>query len=124
MPVLTRSLGATAASLVGAAVLSLGQANGGTAAKPQLTLVSATPLTIVGTGFRAGEMVRVSVRGDIGSGSARDDAGRNGRIVVRFRRVKLGRCPEYVIVARGDEGSRAVLRSLPRPCGIDPGPTR
>jgi hypothetical protein len=124
MPVLSKSLGATAAALIGAAVLSLGQAHGGTAANPRLTLVAGTPLTVVGTGFHAGETVRVSVRGDVGSGTARDDAGANGRIVARFRRVKLGRCPEYVIVARGDEGSRAMLRSLPRPCGIEPGPAR
>jgi hypothetical protein len=38
---------------------------------------------------------------------------------VRFPQLKLGRCPTYVVVAKGDEGSRATVRSIPRPCGID-----
>jgi hypothetical protein len=126
MPVLSRTLGAMAVVLAAAAVVSVGFADGEATAKPQLRIAAATPFTVVGTGFHAGETVRVIVRGESGSASARDDANAAGRIVVRFRRLalKLGRCPEYAIVARGDEGSTAALRSLPRACGIDPGPAR
>ena len=101
-------------------VLSAGVAEGRLTAKPQLRISDATPFTLVGTGFRAGETVRVTVRANTGGGSARDRAGTSGRIVVRFPRLKLGRCPVYLIVANGNEGSTATLRSLPRPCGIDP----
>lgn len=101
-------------------VLSAGVAEGRLTAKPQLRISDATPFTLVGTGFRAGETVRVTVRANTGGGSARDRAGTSGRIAVRFPRLKLGRCPVYLIVANGDKGSTATLRSLPRPCGIDP----
>jgi hypothetical protein len=40
---------------------------------------------------------------------------------VRFRRLKLGECAAYLVVANGNEGSVARLRSIPRACGIDPG---
>ena len=42
-----------------------------------------------------------------------------GRIAVRFRGMTLGDCPTYLVSARGSKGSRATLRSIPRPCGID-----
>jgi hypothetical protein len=42
---------------------------------------------------------------------------------MRFARLKLDNCPEYMISARGNKGSRAAVRSVPRTCGIDPRPT-
>jgi hypothetical protein len=108
------------AVLAAVVVLSVGVAQGRPAAKPQLRIADASPFTLVGTGFRAGETVRVTVRANTGGGSARDRAGTTGRIAVRFPRLKLGRCPVYLIIAKGDKGSSATLRSLPRPCGIDP----
>jgi hypothetical protein len=98
---------------------ALSDAGGSTAAKPQLRIATTRPLAVVGTGFHSRETVRVAVRTDAGSGSRSDDAGAAGRIDVRFPKLKLGRCPTYVISARGDEGSLATLRSVPRPCGID-----
>jgi hypothetical protein len=114
-------------ALVAAVVLfpayALSDAGGGTspaaAAKTRLHVVTLRPLAVLGTGFHAGESVRVTVRTDAGAGARSDEAGAAGRIGVRFPRLKLGRCPTYVISARGDEGSRATLRSVPRPCGID-----
>ena len=109
-----------------ALVLSLSASDAGnradsaSAAKPQLRVVDLSPFAVVGTGFKAGETVRVTVRARGGSASTTDDAAASGRVEVRFPRMKLGRCPEYVISARGDKGSRAGLRSIPRPCGIDP----
>jgi hypothetical protein len=98
---------------------ALSDAGGSTAAKPQLRIVTMRPLAVVGSGFHSGETVRVAARTDAGAGSRSDDAGTAGRIDVRFPKLKLGRCPTYVISARGDEGSLATLRSVPRPCGID-----
>ena len=88
--------------------------------KPQLRVVTLRPLAVAGTGFHDGETVRVSARTDAGAGTRSDEAGAAGRIDVRFPKLKLKRCPTYVISARGDEGSRAALRSIPQPCGIDP----
>jgi hypothetical protein len=113
-------------SLVVALVLTLtassagARTESGAAARPALRVVDFSPLAVVGTGFKAGETVRVTVRAQGGSMSAKGDAGGGGRIAVRFPRMKLGKCPEYVIAARGDKGSRAGLRSVPRPCGIAP----
>jgi hypothetical protein len=98
-----------------------GSAETRSAVRPQLRIAAASPLTVVGIGFRAGEVVRVTVRSDSGRASASDGAGTAGRIAVRFPRLKLaGKCPYYLIVASGNKGSRAALRSLPRPCGVDP----
>jgi hypothetical protein len=77
------------------------------------------PLTVLGTGFRAGETVRVAAITDAGAGAKSGRAGAAGRIGVRFPRLTLDSCPSYIISARGDKGSRATLRSVPRPCGID-----
>jgi hypothetical protein len=97
-----------------------GVSEGGSAAKPQLRVVDLTPFAVVGTGFRAGETVRVTVRAEGDSVAATGEAGATGRVAVRFPRMRLGTCPTYVIAARGDKGSRAGLRSVPRPCGIAP----
>jgi hypothetical protein len=83
-------------------------------------VVTLRPFVVVGSGFRAGETVRITVRADAGAGSKRDAASAAGRIGVRFAGLRLGRCPEYVVAARGDKGSSAHLRSVPRACGIDP----
>jgi hypothetical protein len=97
-----------------------GVAEGGSAAKPQLRVAGLTPFGVIGTGFHAGETVRVTLRTEGDSVSATDVASATGRIAVRFPRMKVGKCPTYVIAARGNKRSRAGLRSIPRPCGIDP----
>ena len=92
-------------------------------AKPQLRVVTLRPFVVVGIGFRPGETVRVNVRAEAGAASTKDVAGRRGGIDVRFARLKLDKCPEYMVSARGNKGSRASVRSVPRTCGIDPRPT-
>jgi hypothetical protein len=98
---------------------SLGVVSPAATGKPQLRVVTLRPLAVLGTGFHDGETVRVTARTDAGVGTRSDEAGTVGRIDVRFPKLKLKRCPTYVISARGDEGSRVTLRSVPRPCGID-----
>jgi hypothetical protein len=119
---MTRRLSATSVVLAAAAVLSAGPAGGGPAAKPQLSVVTLRPFVVAGSGFRADETVRVAVHADAGAASTRDRATGTGRIGVRFARLRLGRCPRYVVAASGDKGSYALLRSVPRACGIDPRP--
>ena len=97
-----------------------GSAERESAAKPQLRIAGGMPFGVVGTGFQAGETVRVTMRAEGDSVSATDVAGPTGRIAVRLPRMKLGKCPTYVIAARGNKGSRAGLRSVPRPCGVAP----
>jgi hypothetical protein len=106
-----------AAALVAAHAAGVGR--GAEAAKPQLRVDGLRPLVVVGTGFHAGENVRVTASADEGRGARTAEAGGTHRISVRFAKLKLGRCSEYLISAKGDEGSRAALRSVPRPCGID-----
>ena len=117
-------LGTTIAVLVAAAVLAAtlvgGLGAGGSAAKPRLTVLAQQPFVVVGTGFRGGETVRVSVRGEAAPASKTGTASAAGRIAVRFPRLALDECSYYVVAARGNKGSRAGLRSIPRPCGIEP----
>jgi hypothetical protein len=93
-------------------------------AKPQLRVTTLRPFAVLGTGFRPGETVRLDVRAEDGAGSAKDVAGRRGAIDASFPRLKLGRCSTYMVTARGNEGSRASIRSFPHTCGIDPRPTQ
>jgi len=88
-------------------------------AEPQLRLTSLTPFVVAGSGFRGGEAVRVTVRWEDNVVSAKDVAGRHGRIDVRFSGLRPAKCATYGITARGNKGSRAVL-GFSRPCGIDP----
>jgi hypothetical protein len=88
-------------------------------AKPQLRVVATQPLAVMGTGFRPGETVRVSAHTDDGDSSRVGKAGRAGRLGMRFPSLSLGRCPTYLITAKGGKGSRATLRSVPPPCGSD-----
>jgi hypothetical protein len=117
---MTRRAGVVGAALAVAAVVS-GLAAGGPTAKAKLRVVTLRPFVVAGSGFHAGETVRVTVRADTAYAWKRDEASTAGRIGVRFPALRLGECPEYVVAARGDMGSRAGLRSIPRLCGIDPG---
>jgi hypothetical protein len=109
-----------AAGVVTLAALAAGQrGDTGSAAKPRLS-VDFTPFVVAGSGFRAGETVRVIVRGAVASTRTAKASGA-GRISVRF--PGLGDdCPRYLIItATGDKGSRAQFRRMPPACGIDPG---
>ena len=61
----------------------------------------------------------MTVRADADLAARADDADVRGRIAVRFRGMTLGDCPTYFVSASGNKGSRAGLRSVPRPCGAD-----
>ena len=110
-------------SLIGASAAATlviaGVAAAGPSATPKLTVVTPSPVVVAGSGFRGGETVRVSIRGeDVAAKSVIASAA--GRILVRFGTLKLGACSSDVIAARGDEGSRARLVIVPGACGVDP----
>jgi hypothetical protein len=115
-----RRVSAWVAILAAAAGLSSGLAAGGPNGKPQLRVVSLKPFEVAGTGFHRGESVRVTARAEDDVATRTDTADAAGRIVVRLRSLRLAACPTYVVAARGDAGSRAGVRSVPRPCGTDP----
>jgi hypothetical protein len=98
-----------------------GAANqGAAAAKPRLRVAALSTFTVVGTGFRPGETVRVSAHTPERDAAKQDVADADGSFSVRLGRLKLDKCPDYMIAASGNKGSRAVQRSIPRACGIDP----
>jgi hypothetical protein len=87
--------------------------------RAQLRVADLRPLAVSGSGFRAGETVRVTAITDAGAGAKSAETGAAGRFGMRFPKLKLDGCPNYLISARGDKGSRTTLRSVPRPCGAD-----
>jgi hypothetical protein len=97
-----------------------GDADGG-AAKPRLS-VDLAPFAVGGSGFRAGETVRITVRG-AAAPSRKVKANAAGQISVRFPGLSVGGCRPglLIITATGDMGSRAQVRRMPAACGIDPG---
>src|SRR5262245_37944390 len=97
-----RRLSASVAALAVAGGLSAGLAAGGSTAKPQLRVASWHPFAVAGTGFRAGEHVRVTVRAEGAAGTRSDDADVRGRIGVRFRAMTVGDCTTYFVSATGD----------------------
>jgi hypothetical protein len=122
-----RLIAASAVVAAGAVVLTAFAAGqrgetGSAAAKPRLS-VDLAPFAVAGTGFKAGETVRIIVRGTaVGSRSSKASAA--GRISVRFPGVRLDDCRPgqlLIVTAVGDKGSRAQLRRMPAACGIDPG---
>jgi hypothetical protein len=115
-PVVRRALPLVAvAALVGAAA-------GGAANSPQLHLAAMRPFTVAGSGFVAGESVRLVA-------TVRDEprvkvrvASPAGRFGAAFRGVAVDPCTTFVVRARGTKGSRALLRSkslteCPEPLG-------
>ena len=71
--------------------------------------MAAAPLSIRGTGFHAGEVVRITVVAD-GTTTKRAVANDGGAFLSRFR-VAFDRCQGLIARAVGDMGSRAGLRT-------------
>jgi len=96
-----------------AAVASTGSA----APMPSIAIRSVSPLTVVGTGYRPNERVRLSV--SIGTRRVSRDValGRSGKFQVGFASIRLGRCaPAALIVAHGaGPGRVATVKRLPAP---------
>jgi hypothetical protein len=79
----------------------------------RLHLADAAPLKLRGTGFVAGERVRVTVTAETRR-TKRVSADRSGRFVTRVAGVGYDRCNGLLAQAVGSEGSLARLK-LPQP---------
>lgn len=80
--------------------------------RPTLKLKDLSPLTVEGRGFGPRERVVLSASA-LGAQRARTArATRDGRFVVRFT-LRLGRCAELTVRARGSLGHRAILQVEP-----------
>lgn len=78
-----------------------------------------TPVTLRGTGFKAGEHVRLVVRLP-GMATKRVTAGSAGGFTVQFAGTAAARCTGFSVTAVGDRGSRASLTHPPEQCGAIP----
>jgi hypothetical protein len=84
-------------------------------------VVAATsPVVLIGIGFEPRETVRLAVRADEGQAAKSVTASATGKIAMRFARLTIETCEDFVVVANGNKGSTVRLHRVPPPCGIDP----
>ena len=102
-------------AVVMAAALLAGGASA-TRPKPGVRIAVELPLTVVGSSFQAGELVRVEAAGRFGTRTARVRATAAGRFRVRFAGVSGDACSLRRIDASGAKGSRAFVRLIPGVC--------
>ena len=82
---------------------------------PTINVTRVVPITVTGTGFKAGERVKVVVR--IPAVHRRTvTAGRRGRFIATFQ-IAAGKCVAVHALATGNEGSRATAY-VPPSCRI------
>jgi len=90
-------------------ILALVVVSAAVAAPGKLRVTDVSVFTVRGTGFHAGEHVRVVVDANDEAAAKRVTAGAAGAFVVRFPSVELGSCPIYRVRATGDMGTSAAL---------------
>jgi hypothetical protein len=92
-------------------------ARGSPRARPALRLVTVSPLSVHGSGFRARERVRVRLRAHGTLTATRHvRATRRGGFTVRFARVLIARCSAFSISAVGRSGRKATLGRVRPKC--------
>ena len=82
---------------------------------PTIDVTRLIPLTVTGSGFKAGERVRVVVRSPVVHRKT-VTAGRRGRFTAIFR-SSAGKCASIHAIATGNKGSRATAY-VPPSCGV------
>jgi hypothetical protein len=93
------------------------------AIRPQVRLMTASPASVAGTGFKARERVTVTVTGTSSPLAKSVVTGAKGGFVAHFARaVSAAACRQIAIVAVGAGGDRAAWKSPQRACGPPPGP--
>jgi hypothetical protein len=110
-------LAALGAALTAVGVLAVAQAPARTVADaPRLALRSLDPTTVHGTSFARRERVTVTVRGLPGGKQVRHRrASTRGSFTVTFPNAGAARCGGLTVRAKGNAGSRAMLKRLPLP---------
>ena len=104
---------ALAVALVAVALGASTAGQSATSREPAMKIVDRAPLTLRGTGFAAGERVRLVVRVP-GRVQKRVTASRRGIFVAAFNKAAYNRCSGLTAFAIGSRGSRARLL-LPAP---------
>lgn len=86
--------------------------------RPALRLVDSSPLTLRGTGFRAGEHVTVRLATGRGRAIGRTVANARGSFRSRFPKASANACAGLSATAVGDRGSRASFKRAPGECPV------
>jgi hypothetical protein len=94
-------------------LMSTAAVQGASSGAATIRVMDRTPLTLRGTGFAAGERVRIVVR-TTSTRQMRLSATSRGSFVAAFRRATYNRCSGLTAFAFGSGGSRAQL-VLPAP---------
>jgi hypothetical protein len=86
------------------------------AATPRLALASLSPPAVKGSAFVSGERVTLTLKGLPGGTRVRHRrASDAGTFTAVFAKAKAGHCGGFTIRARGDAGSRAMVRRFQLP---------
>jgi hypothetical protein len=101
--------------LTAALAVSGSAAEAGADQKAKLRVVDTRPLALHGTGFRAGESVRVTLLASVKRLVRHAKAGRNGSFKVSFPTGGEG-CTLMLAHAVGSQGSQATARVGRAPC--------
>jgi len=78
----------------------------------RLSLGSRSPVTVSGSGFKAHEHVKLTVSATT-TRSKLLVTGTRGGFRTTFKAFAIGRCDAYVVTAKGNRGSSAVVRVTP-----------
>jgi len=114
MGIRTIAMGAVVAAALASSLAGL--AHGSTSARhhPALRLVKPVPLEVRGSGFRAGERVRLVARAANFTSTKRLRASSSGSFAVAFR-LGASHCSGLLVIATGNAGSRTTLKRPPLP---------
>jgi hypothetical protein len=85
-----------------------------------VSVLSIAPVSVRGNGFRANERVAVTVTANA-TRTKRVIAGARGNFRITFRSFSIEFCVPYTVRAKGNRGSRAVLRVIPDCAPTGPG---
>jgi hypothetical protein len=109
-----------AIALLVIALGSTGTVAAGTERRPALRLLDSMPLVVRGTGFRAGEHVRLTLLTPRPTRTAARTASRAGTFTARITLTPILCQRARAVVAVGDRGSRARLKLAGSDCWAPP----
>jgi hypothetical protein len=104
------------ALVIGVAGITAGLGAASSEANPALRAASTRPLVVVGTGFKAGERVRVTALSSLRSRSVLVTASRLGVFRARLGLFAQPCGRPFAVRARGTAGSIATMRMPSLPC--------
>lgn len=110
-----RVAGSLAALVIIGLIPTVPAVGGSTAAKPRLRLVDKSPARVAGMGFRGRERVKL-IFTSAGVWQKTLRATRAGTFTAVFPDATIDRCLGSVVIARGQRGSFATLKTMPFAC--------